>query len=267
MTYHVLTWPEVALAATLVLLNGAISLAFGLRLERSLAIAALRMIVQLGLIGIVLKALFASGSPLATAAFASVMGLAAAFEVMSRQERPIRGWPAHLLSGATPFVAGLAGTLFAMLLVVHPDPWYGPRFFLPILGMIAGNAMSGVSLTLNTLTEAVARERIALEARIALGETRFAALAGPLGKALRTGLMPILNAMAAAGIVSLPGMMTGQILSGIDPIEASKYQIVIMFLIAGSTALAVTAAGVGVVLLLTDERHRLRLDRLLPPPS
>ena len=80
--------------------------------------------------------------------------------------------------------------------------------------------------------------------------------------ALRTGLMPILNAMAASGIVSLPGMMTGQILAGVDPIEATKYQIMIMFLIAGATALGVVIAGYAGVLLITDNRHRLRLDRL-----
>jgi putative ABC transport system permease protein len=74
--------------------------------------------------------------------------------------------------------------------------------------------------------------------------------------------MPILTAMAATGVVSLPGMMTGQILAGIEPIAAAKYQVMIMFLIAGSTGMAVVLAGIGAVILLTDHRHRLRLDRL-----
>ena len=77
--------------------------------------------------------------------------------------------------------------------------------------------------------------------------------------------MPILNAMAAAGIVTLPGMMTGQILAGADPVEAAKYQIMIMFLIASATGLGAFCTGFGAVLLLTDHRHRLRLDRLSPP--
>jgi putative ABC transport system permease protein len=68
--------------------------------------------------------------------------------------------------------------------------------------------------------------------------------------------------MAATGVVSLPGMMTGQILAGIEPVAAAKYQVMIMFLSAGATGLAVVLAGLGAVLLLTDERHRLRLDRL-----
>ena len=71
-----------------------------------------------------------------------------------------------------------------------------------------------------------------------------------------------LTAMAATGVVSLPGMMTGQILAGVEPVQAAKYQVMIMFLIAGATCMAVVAAGIGAVLLMTDERHRLRLDRL-----
>jgi putative ABC transport system permease protein len=83
-----------------------------------------------------------------------------------------------------------------------------------------------------------------------------------LRRALTTGLMPILTSMATTGVVALPGMMTGQILAGIDPVSAAKYQVMILFLIAGSTGAAVVAAGLGSVLLITDERQRLRLDRI-----
>jgi putative ABC transport system permease protein len=128
--------------------------------------------------------------------------------------------------------------------------------------MMLGNALTGTSLVLDTFTQGASRERNAIEARLALGATRFEALDTVLKRALTTGLMPILTAMAATGIVSLPGMMTGQILAGIEPVSAAKYQVMIMFLIAGATCMSVVAAGIGAVLLLTDERHRLRLDRL-----
>ena len=75
-------------------------------------------------------------------------------------------------------------------------------------------------------------------------------------------MTPIINAMTATGVISLPGMMTGQILSGVDPGEAVKYQLLIIFLIAGSTGLGVVLSIAGGVWRLTDERHRLRLDRL-----
>lgn len=75
-------------------------------------------------------------------------------------------------------------------------------------------------------------------------------------------MLPIMSMMATAGIVAIPGMMTGQILAGAEPGEAAKYQIMILFLIAGATGLAVLSAAFGSVLLMTDERHRLRLERL-----
>lgn len=262
MRYVPLDLGDLALAAALLVINGAISLAFRLGLERSMALAAVRMVAQLAVVGLALKFIFDVNSPWWTALFALIMGAAVAYEVRARQERPIRGFEAVALGAAPPFVAGLIATLFATAVIIAPDPWYAPRYVLPILGMMLGNALSGTSLVLDTVTHAALRERAAIEARIALGATRFEALHDVLRRALRTGLMPILTAMAATGIVSLPGMMTGQILAGIDPVSAAKYQVMIMFLISGATGLAVLAAGIGAVLLITDERHRLRLDRI-----
>lgn len=262
MTAYVpLGFVDLFVAAALVAINGAISFAYGLKLEKTLAIASLRMIVQLALVALVLKFIFAQTSPLWTVLFAAVMALAAVAEIIMRQEHRFAGWRAMLLSSSPAFVAGLM-TTFVALAVIQPDPWYAPRILLPLLGMLVGNALSGVALVLDSMTAAAIRERPAIEARIALGATRFVAFEDILRRSLRTGLMPILNAMAAAGVVSLPGMMTGQILAGIDPVEAAKYQVLIMFLIAGSTAIAVLAGGLASVWLLTDERHRLRLDRL-----
>ena len=146
-------------------------------------------------------------------------------------------------------------------------PWWTPRFFIPILGMILGNALTGVALALETLTEGAKLERAGIEARLAQGEGRYAAFERPLRRTLRTAMMPMINAMAVSGIVSLPGMMTGQILSGVDPAEAAKYQVAIMFGIASATALSALIAALGGVWLLTDNRHRLRLDRIRPTPN
>jgi UDP-glucose/iron transport system permease protein len=118
---------------------------------------------------------------------------------------------------------------------------------------------------LDTFCETAHRERAAIEARLALGAPRSTAMSGALRSSLRTGMTPILNSMATTGIVALPGMMTGQILAGADPLGAVEYQILIMFLIAAATALAAFFGGLGAVLLLTDKRHRLRLERLAAP--
>ena len=98
-----------------------------------------------------------------------------------------------------------------------------------------------------------------------LGERWDAAIADYRQQAIRSGMIPIINAMAAAGIVSLPGMMTGQILAGAAPVEAVKYQIMIMFLIAAGTGLGTVAAVTLGSRHLFDERQRLCLDRLRHP--
>jgi len=262
MSYIPLHFTDLALAAILLIANGAVSFWFRLGLERSIAISAVRMVLQLAVVALALRFIFELNTPFWTVLFAMFMAAAAAFEVISRQERRIAGPVAMALGAAAPFFSGLLATLFATTLVIGPDPWYAPRYVLPLFGMMLGNAMAGTSLVLDAMTSGAQRERSAIEARLALGAGRFEAFDTVLKRALTTGLLPILSAMATTGIVALPGMMTGQILAGIDPVSAAKYQVMIMFLIAGATGIAVVGAGLGAVLLLTDERHRLRLDHL-----
>jgi putative ABC transport system permease protein len=235
---------------------------FRLGLERSLAVAAARMVTQLALVGLALKFVFIQSSAWWTAVFAAVMLTAAAYESVSRQERPLAGWAGYVLGAGPPFIAGLLATFLAVVAIIGADPWYAPRFVLPVLGMVLGNALSGVCLVLDSIGEGLARERAAIEARLALGETRFSATGEVLRRGLKAGMIPILTTMTASGLIALPGMMTGQILAGAEPFEAAKYQIMILFIIAGATGLAVAGAGLGAIAAFTDERHRLRLDRM-----
>jgi putative ABC transport system permease protein len=262
MTYLPLSLMDLAIASVLLLLSGALSLALRIGLEKTMAVSALRLCVQLALVALVLKFVFEVASPLWTALIAVLMLAAATYEILSSQGRRFSGWHALLLGAGPAFVSGLIGTMIATIAVINADPWYEPRYVLPILGMVLGNAMSGVSLVLDTITETVSRDRASIEARLALGATGFEAMNGALIRGTKTGLMPILGSMATTGIVALPGMMTGQILAGINPVDAAKYQIMILLLISGATALAVIGAGVGAIMRLTDERDRLRLDRL-----
>jgi putative ABC transport system permease protein len=262
MTRAALSDTDVMLAALLFALNGAISLAFGLRLELSLAIAAVRMMVQLAAMGLVLKFVFLQSSAPCTAAVASVMLVIAGYDLWQQQERRFKGWWTYGLGNATLlFAAGLA-TLYAVAVVIAPSPWYAPRYLLPIFGMVLGSTLTSISLVLQTLTEGIDRERGAIEARLAQGGTRFAAFAPLTRRAMRTATTPLLNIMSLAGLVTLPGMMTGQILAGADPLEAARYQIVLMFVLAGAAGLGAFAAALAGVFVLSDTRHRLRPDRL-----
>lgn len=259
-----LTPVDLALAALLLIVNGLISVAFHLRLERSIAIAAIRMVVQLAAVGYVLKFVFEQTSPAWTALIALLMVGVAGFELTQRQERRLKGWRAYSLGNLTLLLAGGLAAIYATAVVIGSQPWYAPRYLLPILGMVLGNTLTSISLALQTLTEGAVRERSAIEAQLALGATRFQAFSGLLRQSLRTAMTPLLNAMAVTGIVTLPGMMAGQILAGADPAEATKYQIMIMFVLAGASGLGAFAAALGSVFLMTDSRHRLRLDRLTP---
>ena len=128
-------------------------------------------------------------------------------------------------------------------------PWYTPQYAIPLLGMILGNTLNGVSLGLDRLGSELVGKRDQVEGLLALGATRWEAARPLVQQAVKTGLIPTINAMMVVGIVSLPGMMTGQLLAGTSPVEAVKYQIVIMFLIASGTAL-----GTVLVVLLSFRR-------------
>ena len=255
---------DLALAALLLLINGAISLTFGLRLEARVALAAVRMAVQLAAIAYILKFVFAQTSPLWTLVVALAMVLVAGYELMRRQGRRFSGWWAYGLGNATLLLVGGLATLYAAAGLIGPQPWYAPRYVLPILAMVLAATLTSVSLALQTLTEGAEREREAIEARIALGATRFGAFSPLVRRALGAAITPLLNTMSLAGMVTLPGLMTGQILAGADPVEAAKYQIVIMLVLSGASGLGALIAAFGGVLLLTDSRHRLRLDCLAP---
>lgn len=262
MTVVSLTVWDVALVAVFVLMNGLLSLRLSLGIERQLLVAAVRMVVQLSAVGAVLTLLFGAASMAWTLVMACAMLLFAGREIMARQARRLTGWWGYGLGTATLALAASMVTVVALFGSLRLEPWYEPRYAIPLFGMILGNAMTGISLGLDTLTTAAVRERPAIEARIALGAPRFEALRPVMQQAMRRGLMPMINSMSATGLVFLPGLMTGQILAGVAPAEAVKYQLLIMFLIAGSTGLGLLGAVIGGAWRITDHRHRLRTDRL-----
>ncbi len=262
MNYVVLDTGDVLTAAALLLVNGAISVALALGLGRSLLISAVRMVVQLTLVGLILRWLFQSSSPWLTFVVALIMIGFAGYEAMARQEKKLAGaWGFGIGAMAMGF-AGLSVTMLGLTALLQPEPWFQPRFAIPILGMVLGNCMTGVAIALNQFLSQAGQNRRGVEAMLALGYSRDQALAPLRRLAARAGMIPIINSMAAAGVVFLPGMMTGQILAGVEPAQAVKYQMVIMFLIAGGTGIGVLLALLGASRRLSDERHRLRLDRL-----
>ena len=253
---------DLSIASLLIILLAFLSLILKLGLARQIIIAAARTVVQLLLIGLLLKLLFTQVDLLFISILSIVMLLIAGREVMARQERRFGGWWGYGLGTMSMFISSFALTIYALVIVIGTEPWYTPQYAIPLLGMMLGNTMTGVALALDRLTSSAWQQRQVIEARLILGQDWRSAIGGITRESVRIGMMPMINAMAAAGIVSLPGMMTGQILAGTDPLEAVKYQILIMFLITAGTGFAtILATWVGAKHLF-DDRQRLRLERL-----
>lgn len=262
MTTVILTPLDLGMAAALVVGLVLLSRVMHFGLERQLIVAALRMTVQLLLVGMVLKALFDNVHLGWMAVISLVMLLAAGREVTGRQKRYLKGGWAFGLGTLSMFISSFAVTILTLVVIVGPEPWYEPQYAIPLLGMLLGNTMNGIAIGMERLTASVWDQRNAIEQRLMLGYDWHKAIETLRTESIRAGLIPNINSMMAAGLVSLPGMMTGQILGGNPPMEAVKYQILIMFLIAAGTGLGtMTAVWLGSRRLF-DERQRLRLDRL-----
>lgn len=252
--YIDLTAGQIAVAAALIAINAAISLALKLGMERRLIVASVRTVAQLALIGFVLDWVFAVRTWPVVLGLAAIMASVAGVAAVRRAGRRYDGiWLDSLVSmwASSWLIAGVA-----VAGVVRIDPWWEPQYAIPLLGMILGNTLNGISLGLDRLSEELVARRDNVEALLTLGADRWEAARDSVRTAVRTGMIPIINSMMVVGIVSIPGMMTGQLLAGVEPLSAVEYQIVIMFLIASGTALGT----VGVVLLgyrrLFNSRHQ-----------
>ncbi|MBE0508341.1 MAG: iron export ABC transporter permease subunit FetB [Marinospirillum sp.] len=260
-----LQWWQLGLAVLMVLMLAWFSHQARLGISRSLLVATLRTLIQLALIGLVLELLFSVGSLLWVAVMALVMLLLAGREVVARQRRRLTGRWAYGIGTLSMFVSSFSVAIITLVVLVGPDPWYTPQYAIPLLGMLLGNTMTGVALSLDRLTEQTWQQRQIIENRLMLGQHWSQAIEPIRREAMRSGMIPSINAMAAAGIISLPGMMTGQILAGTPPALAVKYQILIMLIITLGTGLGSLLAVIMGSRRLFDERQRLRLDRLQSP--
>jgi putative ABC transport system permease protein len=267
MTPILLGIEDLAIAASLVLLDAVLSIVLGLGLHRRLAWASLRLVVQLLAVGFVLRFLFAAPSPALTFIVVLAMTGAAIYESTSRGDRRLRGWWRHACAGVAVAAPTALVVLLALTTAIRPSPWYDPRYAVTLVGIVLGSVLNAASLATNAFLTTSVRSKAAIEARLALGADRWTSLGSAMRESIRIGMLPIINQMAAAGLITLPGIMTGQILAGFDPIEAVKYQILLMFLLAGGSGLAALLAVRLSALRLTDARQRLRLDHLVDARS
>ena len=227
---------QLGLTLVLVLAAGILSFVQRLGLERDLAVGTVRTFAQLFLMGYALQIVFGLSTPwLVLAVFLAMVTMAA---------HTVRG---RVGDRGVPFILPLYGSMIASYtlvayvvtaVIVNVRPWWEPQYFIPLGGMVIGNSMSATAVAVDRLFSDLRSRRGEVEMMLALGADAAEASRDMVRGAVRAGMIPTINSMMTVGVVFLPGMMTGQILAGADPLVSIRYQIVVMCMLAASTALS-----------------------------
>lgn len=231
---------ELFAASALMLVAGLVSWKLELGQTKRIVVSSVRTFVQLLAAGFVLMYLFEYQTWWLVLLALGAMVLAATQIATSRVKSSLKGlWPAVFVS---LFASSVAVGFVVVEGVIHADPWYSARQVIPIAGMIIGNAMSATAVAIDRLFADLESRSDEMFTLVALGATAKEAAFPSLKAAIGAGMTPILASMSAAGIVTIPGMMSGQLLAGADPLAAAKYQIVVMLMLSAANTVAIVMA-------------------------
>ena len=251
-----MSWVEIGCGLLLMSIPVTISSFLHLHLFQKYLFSVVRMLIQLSSLGYILIPVFAHPHWLVSTAIVSIMCLISAREARCRTPFFYRGQFCDTLVAVAS--VGAVVMLVALNFVIPVQPWFTPQYIIPLFGMILNNGLSAVSAGSSTFLTEIGTKRHAVENALAFGATSWEAVLPIVQKAMRMGLMPTLNTMLVLGIVSIPGMMTGQIIGGSPPQQAALYQIAIFLLIC-------TACSLQLLLVLSlywwrlfDEEDRLK---------
>ena len=228
-----------------------------LGLEIPLAIATARTVIQLLVVGYVLAVIFALNNPLPVLGVLLVMLTIATVTARHRIGKKIPRLVPVVF--ASMFFSTALTLSYTNLLIIQPKTWYEPQYLIPLAGMVLGNAMNGAAIAGERLVSTISSSRLEIETHLSLGATPQQAVATYRKDAIRAGLIPTLNQMMIVGVVTLPGMITGQLLSGVDPRNAASYQILIMFMIASANLITTVLVTQGVTRQFFNAQAQLKL--------
>lgn len=207
----------------------------GIKREREILLSSIRMTLQLMFTGYLLLYIFSNPSPLVTLVIIVIMESFAIYTVFKKFKGKLSSSLKRVIAAAMS-IGTVSCLLYFLLVVVRIYPWYDPQYFIPIAGMMIGNSMTGISIGVNSLVESMTVRRSLVEEALILGASPQEASRDIVNRAFDAAILPTINSMLGMGIVFLPGMMTGQILSGTIPTTAITYQIAIMLGILGSVS-------------------------------
>lgn len=228
---------DLALALGMMAMSIGLSAWERLGLEWTIAIATARTLLQLLVVGYILAFVFALNNPWAVLAILLVMLTIAAIVTRNRIGKKIpRVLP---LVWGSIFISTVLTLGYTTILVIQPPRWYEPQYLIPLAGIVLGNAMNGAAISGERLVSTVNTSRLEIETHLSLGATPQQAVSQYRKEAIKAGFIPTVNLMMVVGIVTLPGIITGQLLSGIDPLAAASYQILVIFMLAFTTLVTI----------------------------
>jgi len=261
MSSSELTWVNVVISLGFVAFDIGISTVFRLGIGVSLLIGGLRCVGQLALVATVLHGVFETKNYWLVALICFILNFLGTFEtVMNKSSKRFQHmFPIVLVAllGSTIPIS-IIGTKFAMSV----NPFWDPPQFIPVVGMLCGNCVAGIVVAVSYILKEFQENRDKVEIYLAFGATRMEACRPVAIQALKLALMPTINNMNVMGIIAIPGMMTGAILGGSSVHQAAKLQMIIMFMITASTVLASVFITFFAVIMVVDQEHRIRSDRI-----
>jgi putative ABC transport system permease protein len=235
MTLIEITPIQLVLCLIFIAISSAGSFFLKLGLEKDLLWGTVRTFAQLFMMGYVLTFIFQLNNAILILLLFTFMIFWAAHAIRGRvKEEKVSFFIPTFVSMVTSY---MLVTIIVTAVIVQVKPWYTPQYFIPLGGMIIGNAMNAVTIALDRLFADLRKQRAEIELAFCLGATYQEATQQILRDVIKAGMIPSINALMTVGLVSLPGMMTGQILAGSDPVTAIKYQIIVMLMIVASTAI------------------------------
>jgi len=233
-----ISWVQLSLFSLTLLIPLYIDWRYQLGMRREMGIAVVRMAIQLMLVGLYLEFVFETNSLLLNLTWLSIMVLIGSNAIISKSKLPIRLLFMPVLSG---LIIGLTPLLFILsIAIIQPTPIYSAQYLIPLSGMLLGNSLSGNIVALQNMYGAFEQRRSEYEAAISLGAKPQYACTPFVQAAMQKSLAPILATMTTTGLVTLPGMMTGQILGGTSPMIAIKYQMIILIAIFVMMSISIT---------------------------
>jgi len=230
-----ISYGQLLISLMFIVMAGVASIRLQLDLERDIFWGTIRTFAQLFIIGYVLKYVFGLNNVYLVLFVFTGMIFFAAHTIRGRVKE--KNIPYFIPTFISMFASYMFVTIVVTAFIIQVEPWYKPQYFIPIGGMVVGNSMTAIAIALERIFADVRKRRDEIELYLCLGANHREATGQIVRDAIKAGMIPSVNSMMAVGIVFLPGMMTGQILAGVDPVISIKYQIVVMLMLVASTAI------------------------------